>query len=277
MMKRPRGHGYGVRAAHYAELLERGARAEYLEAISENFLGRGGRPAAVLERLRRDAEIVLHGVSLSIGSVDPLARNYVRELGGLARAIEAAWVSDHLCFGSFGGHYAHDLWPLPYTEEALAHVAARVAEVQELLGRQILLENVSSYVAYRASVMTEWEFLTAVAERADCLILLDVNNVYVSARNHDFPPERYIDALPGARIAQLHLAGHSDQGTHVVDDHGSRVCGAVWDLYRHTLRRFGPVPVIVEWDENLPPLELLEAEVATARAIEGELYESGSA
>lgn len=267
-----RGHGYGLRAGHYAELLERGARAEYVEAISENFMERGGRPAAVLERVRRDAQVVLHGVSLSIGGMDPIARAYVEGLARLARSIEAAWVSDHLCFGTFGGHYAHDLWPLPYTQEALEHVVTRVERVQALLGRQLLLENVSSYVEYRASAMPEWEFLAAVAERADCLILLDVNNVYVSARNHGFDAREYIDALPASRVAQLHLAGHSDHGSHAIDDHGSRVCGAVWELYRHTLRRLGPVPTIVEWDENLPSLEELEQEAAIARQIEVELY-----
>jgi uncharacterized protein (UPF0276 family) len=268
----PRGHGYGLRAPHYAELLERGARADYLEAISENFLNRGGRPADVLERVRRDAQVILHGVSLSIGGTDALACDYVRDLATLARSIEAAWVSDHLCFGTFGRHYAHDLWPLPYTEEAVAHVAARTAQVQDILGRRLLLENVSSYLEYRSNIMTEWEFLSAVAERADCMILLDINNVYVSARNHGFAPERYIDALPAGRIAQLHLAGHTDRGNHVLDDHGSHVCGAVWDLYRHALRRFGPVPTIVEWDENLPPLDVLEEEAASARRIEAELY-----
>lgn len=268
----PRGHGYGLRAPHYTELLERGARAEYLEAISENFLNRGGRPPAVLERVRRDAQIVLHGVSLSVGGTDALARDYVRDLATLARCIEAAWVSDHLCFGTFGGHYAHDLWPLPYTEEAVAHVAARAGQVQDILGGRLLLENVSSYVEYRSNIMTEWEFLSAVAERADCMILLDINNVYVSARNHGFDPERYIDALPAGRIAQLHLAGHTDRGSHAIDDHGSHVCGAVWDLYRHALRLFGPVPAIVEWDENLPALEVLEEEAAIAKRIEVELY-----
>jgi uncharacterized protein (UPF0276 family) len=272
-----RGHGYGLRASHYADLLELGVRAEYVEAISENFLGRGGRPAAVLERVRRDAQIVLHGVSLSIGGMDAIAGDYLRGIAALARSIEAAWVSDHLCFGTSGGHYAHDLWPLPFTEEALAHVVARVAYVQDLLGRQLLLENVSSYVAYRSSTMTEWEFLSAVAERADCLILLDVNNVYVNARNHGFDPEAYIDALPALRVAQLHLSGHTDHGSHIIDDHGSRVCGAVWDLYRHVLRHLGPVPTIVEWDENVPALEVLEQEVAIAKRNEAELYgESGA-
>ena len=267
----PHGHGYGIRASHYAQLLERGARAQYLEAVSENFLDRGGRPAAVLERVRKDAEIILHGVSLSIGGMDPIAEDYVRALRTLARQVEAAWVSDHLCFGTFGGHYGHDLWPLPYTEEALHHVTARVREVQERLGRQLLLENVSTYVEYRASVMTEWEFLAAVAEQADCLILLDLNNVCVSAKNHGFQPKAYLDALPGPRIRQLHLAGHTDYGTHAVDDHGSHVCTAVWELYRDALRRFGAIPTIVEWDENVPPLEVLEAEAAMARRIEREL------
>lgn len=270
-MSNPRGHGYGLRVPHYAQLLERGARAEYVEAISENFLGRGGAAKAVLERVRQDSEIVLHGVSLSIGGVDALNLDYLAELKQLADSIGAAWVSDHLCFGTFEGHYAHDLWPLPYTEEAVAHVAARVERVQDTLGRQLLLENVSSYVEYRASTLTEWDFVSEVAARADCLLLLDVNNVYVSARNHGFDPRTYIDALPRQRIKQLHLAGHTDYGTHVIDDHSGEVCDDVWALYRHTLRQIGPVPTILEWDENVPDLGALEAESDRARQVEYEV------
>jgi uncharacterized protein len=263
-----RGHGYGLRTAHYGELIERGVRVELVEAISENFIARGGRPAALLERVRKDAHLVLHGVSLSIGGVDALSFDYLRDVRALAQATEALWISDHLCFGTFAGHYGHDLWPLPYTEEALTHVVARVQQVQEYLGRRLVLENVSTYVEYRASVMAEWEFLTAVVERADAEILLDLNNVVVSAKNHGFRPTDYLDALPAARIRQLHLAGHSDHGTHAIDDHGSHVSDQVWDLFRYGLGRFGPIPTIVEWDENVPALEVLEAEVNTARSIE---------
>jgi uncharacterized protein (UPF0276 family) len=263
-----RGHGFGLRTAHYAELIAHGVRAELVEAISENFIARGGRPAALLERVRQDAALVLHGVSLSIGGVDPLSLDYLCDVRALARATEAAWVSDHLCFGTFAGHYGHDLWPLPYTEEALDHVVVRVQQVQEYLGQRLVIENVSSYVAYRASEMPEWEFLRAVVERADAEILLDLNNVVVNAKNHGFNPRAYLDGLPAGRIRQLHLAGHSDHGTHAIDDHGSQVPEAVWQLYRYGLERFGAVPTIVEWDEAVPTLDVLEAEVAKARALE---------
>jgi uncharacterized protein (UPF0276 family) len=272
-----RGHGYGLRVPHYAELLERGSDAEWAEAVTENFVGRGGRARAVLERVRKDSRLVLHGVSLSIGAMDPLDNGYVRALAELSHDIDAAWISDHLCFGSVAGHYAHDLWPLPYTEEALIHVVARVREVQELLGQRILLENISTYVAYGSSTLDEWEFLAAVAALADCFILLDVNNVCVSAKNHGFDPRAYIDALPVDRVRQLHLAGHTDYGTHAIDDHGSAVSDSVWELYRHTLRRLGPVPTIVEWDENVPALERLAAESRRARAIEAEVLSEARA
>jgi uncharacterized protein (UPF0276 family) len=180
-------------------------------------------------------------------------------------------VSDHLCWGSVGGHYAHDLLPLPYTEEALALVVERVQAVQERLGRRILLENVSSYLTYTHSTMPEWEFLTAVAERADCGILLDVNNVYVSATNHGFAPEAYVDGVPPARVAQIHLAGHTDHGTHLLDTHDAPVVPAVWDLYRYTVARLGRVSTLVEWDDHIPELEEVLAEAERARAIENEV------
>ena len=202
------GHGIGLRTKHFPDLLEQGRRAEWFEVISENFLNVGGRPRAVLEAVRRDRPIVLHGVSLSVGSVDPLDTAYLRDLRALADAVEPAWVSDHLCWGTFGRHNAHDLLPLPFTEESLDHVVSRVSEVQERLGRRILLENVSSYLTYASSTLPEWEFLSEVARRADCLILLDVNNVYVSATNHGFDAGEFVRAIPVDRVAQLHLAGH---------------------------------------------------------------------
>ena len=199
------GHGIGLRTKHFPELLEQGRRADWFEVITENFLHVGGRPRAVLEAVRVDRPVVLHGVSLSIGSVDPLNEEYLRDVRELADAVEPAWVSDHLCWGTFGRHNAHDLLPMPFTEEALSHVVSRVVEVQERLGRRILLENVSSYLSYAASTISEWDFLAEVARRADCLILLDVNNVYVSATNQGFDALTFLHGIPQDRVAQMHL------------------------------------------------------------------------
>ncbi len=259
--------GFGLRAPHYEALLSRSIRADFAEATSENFLGRGGRAWSVLERVRADVPVALHGVSLSIGGMDPLRDAYLSELAELATRIAALSVSDHLCFGTFGGHYAHDLWPLPYTEEALTHVVERVQRVQERLGRQLLLENVSSYVEYRASTLHEWEFLAEVTTRADAGILLDVNNVYVSAQNHGFSAATYLEGLPRERVQQIHLAGHTDGGGFLLDDHGSQVAEPVWRLYEQALTRFGAVPTIIEWDERVPELPELEAEAERARSV----------
>jgi uncharacterized protein len=268
------GHGIGLRTKHYPDVLSGAAHADWFEVISENFMVRGGRPLAVLERARAVAPIVLHGVSLSLGAVDPPAAAYLDALAALAERVEPAWVSDHLCWGSFGGHYAHDLLPLPYTEEAMAVVVDHVQRVQDRLRRRILVENVSSYVAFRHSTMPEWEFLSGVAERADCGILLDVNNVYVSAVNHGFSPEEYIDGLPLARIGQIHLAGHTDAGTHLIDTHDHPVPAPVWTLYRDVVRRFGPIPTLVEWDDRIPSFEELAAEADRARTLEAEVLDA---
>lgn len=264
--------GYGVRVPHYAELCARGTRAPFLEAIAENFVGRGGRPRRVLERVRRDARLALHCVSLSIGSVDPIEWEHVDAVRELADSMDAAWISDHLCFGGFGGHYAHDLWPLPYTEEALEHVCERASAVQERLGRRLLLENVSSYVEYRASEMPEWEFLAEVSRRAGVGILLDVNNVVVSAKNHGFSPNRYVESLASGSVRQMHLAGHTDHGTHAIDDHASPVSSEVWSLFRHALSCFGPVPSSVERDDAIPSLEELESEAFEIRRVAEEVF-----
>ena len=242
-----------------------------MEAVSENYLAPGGRPAAALEKVRRDVAVALHGVSLSIGSTDPLDRPYLATLRSLVDRIQPAIVSDHLCWGRHGGRYVHDLWPLPLTEEALIHVVERVVCVQEVLGRQILLENVSSYVAFRESTVSEWEFLGEVARRADCGILLDVNNIYVSARNHGFSAADYIAGVPADRVGQFHLAGHSDKGAYLFDSHDARVPEAVWDLYRMAVARFGPVPSLVEWDDHIPELEVLVGESRRAGSIEAEV------
>lgn len=262
------GHGVGLRPKHYPALWDGTARVDWFEVISENFMVAGGRPRAALERARGLAPIVLHGVSLSIGSTDPLDDAYLRALESLAGEVEPAWISDHLCWSGVGGEHVHDLLPLPYTEEALAHVAQRVAAVQERLGRQILLENVSSYLTYTHSTLPEWEFLAAVATRADCGLLLDVNNVYVSAVNHGFDAREYLAGLPAGRVGQIHLAGHTDMGTHLLDTHDGPVIDPVWDLYREAVRRFGRVSTLVEWDDHVPELDVVRAEAERARAVE---------
>lgn len=265
------GYGIGLRTVHYHDLVGGDARPaasgriDWFEAISENFFGAGGNPRRVLRAVRERYPIALHGVSLSIGSVDPLDATYLDKLARLVDEIEPAIVSDHLCWSSLGGHTAHDLWPLPYTEESLVHVVERVAAVQDRLGRRILLENPSSYVEFRASTIPEAELLAEVARRADCGILLDVNNVYVSARNHGFDPDGYLATLPPERIGYVHVAGHSDLGDHLLDTHDQPVADAVWTLYRAAVRRFGAVSTLVEWDDQVPPLDVVVAEADRAR------------
>jgi uncharacterized protein (UPF0276 family) len=227
----------------------------------------GGKPLHVLERIRADRPVALHGVSLSIGGTDPLDMAYLGRLKDLARRIQPFAISDHLCWTGTGGLNLHDLLPLPYTEEVLAHVAGRVARVQDMLGTRILLENVSSYVAFATDEMTEWEFLAELSRRADCRLLLDVNNVHVSAVNHGFEPRDYLASLPAGRVAQFHLAGHSDTGTHLIDTHDRPVAEAVWDLYGEAVRRFGPLPVSIERDDRIPPLGELVAELDRARLV----------
>jgi uncharacterized protein len=268
------GTGIGLRACHFDEILARGARVDWFEVLSENFMTPGGRPLHVLERVRRDYPIALHGVSLSIGGTDTLNLEYLAHLRSLASRFEPAWISDHLCWTGVDAHNLHDLLPLPYTEEALAHVVARVTEVQERLGSRIALENVSTYLTFTHSTMDEGEFLATVAERADCDVLLDVNNAYVSGRNHAFDPRTLIDAIPQDRVVQIHLAGHSDCGTHLLDTHDHPVAAPVWQLFRHAIERLGPVSASIEWDGAIPPLARLEEEAARARAIAAEVHPS---
>jgi uncharacterized protein (UPF0276 family) len=273
----PLGHGVGLRRDHFERVLTAPTRIDWFEVISENFMVDGGKPRDVLTRVRERYPVVLHGVSLSIGSTDPLNEGYLDALRALADRVEPAWVSDHLCWAGVGGHYAHDLLPLPYTEEALQHVVSRVQRVQERLARPIALENVSSYVSYRMSTMPEWEFLSEVARRSGCGILLDVNNIYVSARNHGFDARAYIDAVPVDRVWQFHLAGHSDKGAYLLDTHDHPVCDPVWDLYAHAVRRFGPVSTLIEWDDHIPTFERLEEESERARAVAGRAGAEGAA
>ena len=264
------GHGVGLRPKHYGRFLDARQVVDWVEVISENFMLDGGRPLAVLDKVRRDVPVALHGVSLSIGSVEPLDVEYVVRLRALAARIEPAVISDHLCWGRHSGRYAHDLWPLPYTEEALAHVVARVTRVQDMLGRQILLENVSSYVTFHDSSMREWEFLSEVAERSDCGILLDINNVIVSAHNHGFEARDYLSGILAARVGQFHLAGHSRDGAYLIDTHDQPVSEPVWGLYREAVARCNRTSTLIEWDDNLPELDVLLEESRRAARIEQE-------
>ena len=261
------GYGLGLRTAHYQTILETQPAVDWFEIITENYLVPGGRPLHVLEKIRRNYPLVMHGVSLSIGSVDELNLDYVQRIKKLADDIEAQWISDHLCWTGVNGINAHDLLPLPYSEEAIQHVVERVQRVQDMLGRQILLENVSSYVTFRDSLMPEWEFVSEVIKRADCLLLLDVNNIYVSAFNHDFDPVKYIDALPSQRIQQIHLAGHTNCGTHIIDTHDEPVIDEVWALYEYTIRRFGKISTMIERDDNIPAFAELHTELQKAKQI----------
>jgi uncharacterized protein (UPF0276 family) len=260
------GHGVGLRSKHYGAVLGGGAtgRVGFFEAISENYMVPGGRPIATLEAVRRDFPLALHGVSLSVGSGDPLNRTYLRELRALCDRMQPAIVSDHLCWGSVGGRYAHDLLPLPFNEDALAVTARNVLEVQEALGRRILVENVSSYLELASAEMTEWEFLSELTRRTDCGILLDVNNIYVTAFNHGFDAQDYLAGIPANRVGQFHLAGHQDRGSYLFDAHDRQVIPPVWQLYRDAVSRFGEVPTIIEWDEAIPEFPELLAESATA-------------
>ncbi len=261
------GFGLGLRTVHYEDILATRPHVDWFEALSENYMVPGGKPLYYLDRIRADYPIVLHGVSMSIGSTDPLDLEYLKELKALANRVEPVWMSDHLCWTGIATRNMHDLLPLPYTREAVNHVAGRISQVQEYLGRQILIENVSSYVNFEQSEMTEWEFLREIAERADCLLLFDVNNVYVSGFNHGFDPREYIDALPSQRIQQIHLAGHTNCGTHIIDTHDAAIIDEVWKLYSYTIEAFGPISTMIERDDHIPDLDVLVAELDQARAL----------
>jgi uncharacterized protein (UPF0276 family) len=245
--------------------------------LSENYLVPGGKPLYYLERIRANYPVVMHGVSLSIGGTDPLNRDYLKQLKVLADRIEPRWISDHLCWTGVGGLNLHDLMPLPYTDEAVQHVVSRVKQVQDFLGRKILLENVSSYVTYKQSQLTEWEFLSHIAEQADCLILLDINNIYVSSFNHGFDPADYLNGIPIERVRQIHLAGHQNCGNYLVDTHDHPIINPVWALYETAVKRFGSVSTMIERDDNIPPLKELLAELDHARIIAGPILAKAKA
>ncbi|WP_306304233.1 DUF692 family multinuclear iron-containing protein [Ideonella sp. B508-1] len=259
--------GLGLRTAHYADFLAGPQPVDWLEIITDNFLVDGGKPLAMLERFRADYPMAMHGVALSLGGTDPLDLDYLQRVRRLAERVQPMWVSEHLCWTGQGGRVLHDLYPVPYTEECAHHLVARIRQAQDVLGRRLVLENVSSYVRYRSSEATEWDFLAQVAEEADCDLLVDVNNIHVSSVNHGFDAEAYLAALPAHRVRQIHLAGHSRQGDFLIDTHDHPVAPAVWALYAQACRRFGPVATMIERDDDIPPLADLLGELDRARAV----------
>jgi uncharacterized protein (UPF0276 family) len=271
------GVGVGFRLPHYKHVLTSRPPMDWFEVISENFMVAGGMPKDNLENLVSHYPVVPHGVSLSIGSTAPLDEDYLRRLKVLVDEIDPPWFSDHLCWSGVLGVHVHDLLPLPFTREAVDHVAARVRRTQDAVGRPFALENVSSYLTFTSSVMPEWEFISEVAEKADCGILLDCNNIYVSSKNHGFDPCAYVDAIDPSRVVQMHLAGHTDKGAYLLDTHAARVNDETWSLYRRAARRVGRVSTLIEWDEDIPSWEVLAEEAATARRLRDEACGAGSA
>jgi hypothetical protein len=264
------GLGVGLRTKHFAHVLEARPEVGFFEALTENHLDTGGRPIRVLDEVASRYPVVLHGVSLSIGSADPLDLAYVAKVRALADRTRAVMVSDHVCWTGVMGRNTHDLLPLPASEEALRHVVPRIRRAQDALGRPLVLENASTYLELASSTMSEPEFLARMADEADCGLLLDVNNVYVSCFNHGWDAEAYVDAIPPERVAYFHLAGHTSKGTHVIDTHSDHVADAVWALYARAVRRIGPRSTLLEWDADIPAFEVLEAELRKARACRDE-------
>jgi len=268
------GFGLGLRAEHYQDILERKPRnVDWFEILSENYMIDGGRPLYFLDAIRQDYPMVMHGVSMSLGSTDELDFNYLGQLKQLIERVEPHWFSDHLCWTGVDHQNMHDLLPLPYTEEAITHVADRIARVQDYIGRQMLIENLSSYITYCDDAMPEWEFLAAIAERADCYLLLDVNNIYVSSYNHHYDPLEYLEGIPPERVWQHHLAGHSNEGNLIIDTHDQDIIDPVWALYEETAKRFGPVSTMIERDGNIPELDEVLAELEQARRIATPYYQ----
>lgn len=261
------GFGLGLRPDYYEEILTQKPDLDWFEILTENYLIPGGKPLYYLDKIREHYPLVMHGVSLSLGSMDPLDSDYLKQLKALAARVEPAWISDHLCWTGVQGVNIHDLLPIPYTRQAINHIVSRIHQIQDFLARPILIENVSSYVTYKQSEMTEWDFISEIVKQAGSYILLDVNNIYVSSVNHQFDPLAFIDAMPKDRVAQIHLAGHSNHGDYIVDTHDAPVIKPVWDLYAATIRRLGWVSTMIERDDNMPPLVELLAEIKQAKCI----------
>ena len=264
------GFGLGLRTQHYADFLALKQPLDWLEIITDNYLIDGGKPLAVIDAIRRDYPVAMHGVAMSIGASQGVDVPYLQRVKALADRIEPLWVSDHLCWTGPGPEQLHDLYPLPYTDESARHVIAQIRRAQDVLGRRLVLENVSSYIRYRHDSASEWQFLAHIAQEADCLLLVDVNNIYVSSVNHGFDPLTYLHALPAHRVQQIHLAGHSDNGDHIIDTHDHPVAPPVWDLYAQACQRFGAVAAMIERDDHIPPLAELLDEMAIARRVAAE-------
>lgn len=264
------GFGLGLRTEHYQTVLDSKPDVDWFEIISENYMVPGGKPLYYLDQIRNDFPMVMHGVSLSIGSTDPLNMEYLKKLKYLVERVEPHWLSDHLCWTSVNHTNSHDLLPLPYNEKTIDYIASRIRQVQDYLGRQILIENLSSYVTYNNSDMTEWEFLNEILRQADCLVLLDINNIFVSAHNHNFEPMEYILGIDIDKVMQFHLAGHSYNGDMIIDTHDHNICDPVWDLYAKALKRFGAISTMIERDDNIPEFNQLRAELAIAEKIAAE-------
>lgn len=263
----PLGFGLGLRPQHYAEILDGDPPIDWFEVLSENYMVPGGNPLRQLDRIVERYPCVMHGVSMSIASTAPFDEDYLDGLVKLAKRVRPKWISDHLCWTGVHGVNLHDLLPFPYTREALDHVVARIDHVQERLARPLCLENVSTYVSFKESEMTEWEFISEMTRRTGCWLLFDVNNVFVSAQNHGYSALDFLDGIPADRVIQFHLAGHSDMGTYIIDTHDAPVRTEVWDLYAAALKRFGPVSTMIERDDNIPPLAELVDELKEARRI----------
>jgi len=258
------GIGVGLRVPHLSHILERKPVVDWFEIISENYMVEGGRPLAVLDQILEQYRVVQHGVSLYFGSAGPLHKEHLKRLKSLVRRTKTPWLTDHLCWGSVDGRFTHDLLPMPYTMEAAKVTARKIREARDFLEVPIAVENVSSYAEFHVSTMTEWEFLNEVVERANCGILLDVNNIYVSSRNHGFNAKEYLQAIPGERVMQIHLAGHSKFEKYILDTHDHPVIGPVWKLYEQAIRQFGPVPTLLEWDDRIPSFNEVHAEALKA-------------
>lgn len=265
------GFGLGLRPEHYETIINKKPNIDWFEIITENFLVDGGKPLYYLDQIKECYPLVMHGVSLSIGSTDPLDIAYLSQIKSLINRIKPKWVSDHLCWTGVDGVNTHDLLPLPYTQEVIEHVVSRIKQVQDYLGQRILIENVSSYVTFKQSKMTEWDFISQIIEQADCLMLLDINNVYISAVNHHFDPYQYLDSIPIHRVQQFHLAGHSRQGNYLIDTHDTDIAPPVWDLYAYACKRFGKIATMIERDDNIPTLSALMTELDKARQITNEI------
>ncbi|CAM3700661.1 MULTISPECIES: MNIO family bufferin maturase [Pseudoalteromonas] len=269
------GFGLGLRASHFEQIITDKPAVDWFEIISENYFVAGGKPWYYLNKIRADYPVVMHGVSMSIGSTGALNFDYLQALKSTIARVEPQWVSDHLCFSQVGDFNSHDLLPMPYTNEALEHLASRIHHVQEFLGREMIFENVSSYLTYKDSQMSEWDFLAALHNKTGCRFLMDVNNVYVSARNHQFDAMTFLNAIPTEAIAQIHLAGHQDFGSHIIDTHDEDVSSAVWDLFENYAKQLDPVSTMIERDDNLGSLQDLMAELEHARQLVAPIWQLG--